>query len=86
MSFKLSSTQHPAAKIEHFNTSLQRLVANDIDFPDNIVGLMYLSSLPAKWDHVTAIYLQGKNAITEITSVGVCQAILAKFERTETSS
>ena len=84
--FKLSSTQHPAAEMERFNTSLQWLVANGIDLPDNIVGLMYLSSLPSRWDHVAAIYLQGKNNITEITSVGVCQAILAKFERTETSN
>ena len=72
VSFKLSGTQHPAAEMEHFNTSLQRLVANGIDLPNNIVGLMYLSSLPSKWDHVAAIYLQGKNNITEVSSVGVC--------------
>ena len=71
VSFKLSGTQHPAAEMERFNTSLQRLVANGIDLPNNIVGLMYLSSLPSRWDHVAAIYLQGKNDITEITSVGV---------------
>ena len=70
--FKLSGTQHPAVKMERFNTSLQRLLANGIDLPNNIVGLMYLSSLPSRWDHVAAIYLQGKNDITEITSVGVC--------------
>ena len=86
VSFRLSSTQHPAAEMEHFNTSLQRLVANGIDLPDNIVRLMYLSSLPSRWDHVAAIYLQGKNNITEITSVGVHHAILAQFERTETSN
>ena len=86
VSFKLSGTQHPAAEMEHFNTSLQWLVENSIDLPDNIVGLMYLSSLPSRWDHVTAIYLQGKNDITEITSVGVCRAILAEFKRTETSN
>ena len=85
VSFKLSGTQHPAAEMEHFNTSLQRLVANDIDLPNNIVGLMYLSSLPPRWDHVAAIYLQGKNDITEITSVGVHRAILAEFKRTKTS-
>ena len=38
VSFKLSSTQHSAAEIERFNTSLQWLVANGIDLPDNIVG------------------------------------------------
>ena len=86
VSFKLSGTQHPAAEMERFNTSLQRLVANGINLPDNIVGLMYLSSLPSRWDHVAAIYLQGKNDITEITSVGVCRAILAEFERTKTSN
>ena len=71
--------------MERFNTSLQRLVANDINLPNNIVGLMYLSSLPLRWDHVAAIYLQGKNNITKITSVGVRHAILAEFERTKTS-
>ena len=86
VSFKLSGTQHPAAEMEHFNTSLQRLVANGINLPDNIVRLMYLSSLPSRWDHVAAIYLQGKNDITEITSVGVHHAILAEFERTKTSN
>ena len=84
--FRLSGTQHPAAEMEHFNTSLQRLVANSIDLPNNIVRLMYLSSLPARWDHITAIYLQGKSDITEINSVGVCRAILAEFERTKTSN
>ena len=72
VSFKLSGTQHPAAEMECFNTSLQWLVANGIDLPNNIVRLMYLSSLSSRWDHVAAIYLQGKNDITEITSVGVC--------------
>ena len=86
VSFRLSSTQQPAAEMEYFNTSLQRLIANDIDLPDNIVGLMYLSSLPTKWDQVAAIYLQGKNNITDIMSVGVHRAILAEFERTETSN
>ena len=86
VSFRLSGTQHPAAEMECFNTSLQRLAANDVDLPNNIVGLMYLSSLPSRWDHVTAIYLQDKNDITEVTSVGVHHAILAKFERTETSN
>ena len=84
--FRLSGTQHPAAEMEHFNTSLQRLAANDVDLPNNIVRLMYLSSLPSRWDHITAIYLQGKNDITEITSVGVRRAILAEFERTKTSN
>ena len=86
VSFRLSGTQHPAAEMEHFNTSLQQLVANGIDLTNNIVGLMYLSSLPSRWDHVAAIYLQGKNDITEITSVSVHQAILAEFERTKTSN
>ena len=71
VSFRLSGTQHPAAEMECFNTSLQQLAANNVDLSDNIVGLMYLSSLPSRWDHVAAIYLQGKNNITEVTSVGV---------------
>jgi hypothetical protein len=49
--------------------------------PDDIISMMLLAALPAKWDHVAAIYLQGKTSITSVTSAGVRQAIVAEFDR-----
>ena len=49
---------------------------------DSITGIMILASLPAKWDHVSAIYLQCKTAIVEVTLNTVWQAIVAKFDWT----
>ena len=31
-----------------------------------ILGMLLLGALPSKWDHVAAIYLQGKTAHTAI--------------------
>ena len=61
--FRMSGSQHPSAEIEWFNMHLQRLKSNQVDIPNSIVGLIVLSALPAKWDHVSAIHLQGKTAI-----------------------
>ena len=38
--------------------------------------------LPAKWDHVGAIYLQNKSDIADVKSAEVHQAIIAEFDRT----
>ena len=42
--------------------------------------MMLLAALPAKWDHVTAIYLQGKAQIADVTSVQVQHAIIAEYD------
>src|ERR1700678_3512312 len=82
VSFKISGTQNPSAEMERFSMHQQRLVAHNVVIPDNIVGMMLLAALPACWDHVSAIYLQGKTNITAVTSAGVRQAIVAEFDRT----
>ena len=80
--FRMSGSQHPGAEIERFNMHLQRLKLNQVDIPDSVMGLMVLSTLPAKWDHVSAIYLQGKTAIGQVSLSEVCQAVVAEFDRT----
>ena len=64
--FCFSGTQHPAAEISHFNTHNQRLVASGVTLSGYILGMLLLGALPSKWDHVAAIYLQGKTAHTNI--------------------
>ena len=44
--------------------------------------MMLLAALFARWDHVTAIYLQGKAQIVDVTSVQVWHAIIAEYDQT----
>ena len=58
--------QHPVAEISRFNTYNQCLVASGVTLLGYILGMLLLGALPSKWDHVAAIYLQGKTAHTQI--------------------
>ena len=71
VSFKISESQNPSAEIERFNMHQQRLATHNVNIPDNIIGMMLLAALPTRWDHVAAIYLQGKTTITAVTSASV---------------
>ena len=64
--FRFSGTQHPAAEMSRFNTHNQHLVASGVTLNGYILGMLLLGALPSKWDHVAAIYLQGKTAHTAI--------------------
>ena len=64
--FHFSETQHPVAEISRFNTHNQHLVASGVTFLGYILGMLLLGALPSKWDHVAAIYLQGKTTHTAI--------------------
>ena len=83
--FCFSGTQHPAAEISRFNTHNQCLVASGVTLSGYILGMLLLGALPSKWDHVAAIYLQGKTAHTDIDYTEVRNAIIAEFDRTGTS-
>ena len=68
--FRFSGMQHPVAEISPFNTHNTRLTANGITLSDYVLGMLLLGALPSKWDHVAAIYLQGKTAHTDISYRG----------------
>ena len=80
--FCFSGTQHPAAEISRFNTHNQHLVASGVTLSGYILGMLLLGALPSKWDHVAAIYLQGKTAHTDIDYTEVRNAIIAEYDRT----
>ena len=48
------------------------------------LGNVALGALPSKWDHVAAIYLQGKTAHTAIDYTEVRNTIIAEYDRTGT--
>ena len=82
--FRFSGTQHPAAEISHFNTHNQCLVASGVTLSGYILGMLLLGALPSKWDHVVAIFLQGKTAHNAIDYTEVRNAIIAEYDRTGT--
>ena len=47
--------------------------------------MLLLGALPSKWDHVAAIYLQGKTAHADIDYTEVRNTIIAEFDRTGTN-
>ena len=76
--------QHPVAEISRFNTHNQHLVASGVTLLGYILGMLLLGALPSKWDHVAAIYLQGKTTHTAIDYTEVQNAIIAEYDRTGT--
>ena len=80
--FCFSGTQHPVAEISRFNTHNQCLVVSGVTLSGYILGMLLLRALPSKWDHVAAIYLQGKTAHTNIDYTEVRNAIIAEYDRT----
>ena len=82
--FRFSGMQHSAAEISGFNTHNQCLVASGVTLSGYIPGMLLLGALPSKWDHVAAIYLQGKTAHTAIDYTEVQNAIIAEYNRTGT--
>ena len=69
-----------SASVEH-NTHNARLTANGVTLSDYVLGMLLLGALPSKWDHVAAIYLQGKTAHTDISYTEVRNAIIAELDR-----
>ena len=82
--FCFSGTQHPVTEISRFNTHNQRLVASGVTLLGYILGMLLLGALPSQWDHIAAIYLQGKTAHTAIDYTEVRNAIIAEYDRTGT--
>ena len=82
--FCFSGTQHLAAEISRFNTHNQHLVASGVTLLDYILRMLLLGALHSKWDHVAAIYLQGKTTHTDIDYTEVRNAIIAEYDRTGT--
>ena len=64
--FHFSGTQHPVAEISCFNTHNTCLTANGVTLSGYVLGMLLLGALPSKWDHVAAVYLQGKTTHMQI--------------------
>ena len=86
VNFRLSGSQNPHAELQWFFTHVNRLTMHSVTIPNEILGLMLLNSLPTKWDHISAIFLQGKTAVMDVKSADIRQAIVAEFDRTSGGS
>ena len=79
---KISGAQNPQVEMQRLLTLFERLRANGMQISDPIQGMMTLCALPAKWDNVAMVYVQGVNALANVTFASVRDAIMAEYERT----
>ena len=79
---RISGGQNPQVEMQWLLTLFERLRANGMAISDPIQGMMTLCALPAKWDNVAMVYMQGVNALANVTFATVRDAIMAEYERT----
>ena len=79
---KILGAQNPQVEMQRLLTLFERLRANGMAISDPIQGMMMLCALPAKWDNVTMVYVQGVNALANVTFTMVRDAIMAEYEQT----
>ena len=79
---RISGGQNPQVEMQWLLTLFERLCANGMAISDPIQGMMTLCALPAKWDNIAMVYVQGVNALANMTFAMVRDAIMAEYERT----
>ena len=79
---RISGGQNPQVEMQRLLTLFERLHANGMQISDPIQGMMTLCALPAKWDNVAMVYVQGVNALANVTFATVRDAIMAEYEQT----
>ena len=79
---KVSKSQNLQVEMQRMLTLFEHLPANGMQLSDPIQGMILLSTLPQKWDGISMVYLQGQQALANITFAAVRDAIMAEFEWT----
>ena len=79
---KISGGQNPQVEMQRLLTLFERLCANGMAISDPIQGMMTLCALLRKWESVAMVYLQGVNALANVTFASVSDAIMVEYERT----
>ena len=79
---RISGGQNLQVEMQRLLTLFERLRANGMQISDPIQGMMTLCALPAKWDNVAMVYVQGVNALANVTFATVRDAIMVEYERT----
>ena len=79
---KILGGQNPQVEMQRLLTLFERLRANGMQISDPIQGMMTLCALPAKWGNIAMVYLQGVNALANVTFATVRDAIMAEYEWT----
>ena len=79
---KILGSQNLQVEMQRLLTLFERLRANGMQISDPIQGMMMLCALPAKWDNVAMVYVQGVNTLANVTFTTVRDAIMAEYEQT----
>ena len=68
---KILGGQNPQVEMQRLLTLFERLRANGMAISDPIQGMMTLCALLAKWENIAMVYLQGVNALANVTFASV---------------
>ena len=79
---KISGTQNPQVEMQRLLTLFERLRANGMAISNPIQGMMMLCALPGKWENIAMVYLQGQNALANVTFTLVRDTIMVEYEQT----
>ena len=77
---RLSPTHNPQVEIQRLWTILECLWANGCILSDYLQGMILLRAIPKEWDNIASMYCNGMT-MSNVTFVGVRDAIVAEFER-----
>ena len=79
---KILGGQNLQVEMQQLLTLFERLRANGMQISDPMQGMMTLCALPAKWDNIAMVYLQGVDVLANVTFAMVRDTIMAEYERT----
>ena len=71
---------NPAKDITRLQTHFERLSANNAPVSAYEQGMILLSAIPDKWDHVAAYYVQTYTSVANMSLDAIRKAILAEFD------
>ena len=76
---------NPAKDITRLQTHFECLSANNAPVSAYEQGMILLSAIPDKWDHVAAYYVQTCTSVANVSFNVIHKAILAEFDRSSGS-
>ena len=76
---------NPAKDITHLQTHFERLSENNAPVSAYKQGMILLSAIPDKWDHVAAYYMQTCTSVANMLFNAIRKVILAEFNHSSES-
>ncbi|EAU88275.2 hypothetical protein CC1G_11753 [Coprinopsis cinerea okayama7 len=84
INFAWDGNLDPCSEIVCFQVILSRLIANKVELPEFVKGMLLLSSLPQKYNNVVSLALQTLKDMKDIKVDAIIPLIITEHERKST--